>query len=72
MALNPDMPTFADLAIGDTFDFVSGHMDSFFGACKKTDSHHYTDGRFVYRIGSVLARVYHVGRDYDGQPVKTV
>jgi hypothetical protein len=52
--------TFKELAIGQTFDWISGNMDSFFNRCTKVSARKYTDGIHVYRVGTIHAEVYHV------------
>lgn len=56
--------TFADLKIGQQFDFINDNgLSSFFERCEKISPRKYhaiRDHRMVYRIGSVYAAVYHV------------
>ncbi len=64
---------FSQLAIGDTFDWISNPSvgsPSFFEPCRKTSTRCYValnaDGSVnprygTMRVGSVKARVYHVG-----------
>jgi hypothetical protein len=60
--------TFKDLEIGQTFDFVdpdAGTRNSFYARCVKLTARTYreinTSTGFVHRIGTVKARVFHVG-----------
>lgn len=68
-----NLPTiFADLVIGDTFDFIrdGAHDNSFYATCRKvsprcyeysSNSDAFGEARIVRnRIGSVRAKVYHV------------
>lgn len=60
------MKTFKEIHIGTRFDFISGtSFDSFFHACMKTGPRSYVDsiGR-SYKVGSVSAKVYHIGRPF--------
>lgn len=64
--IHPTKRTFADLAIGDTFDFVNlsqPMLNSFYRRCIKTSTRKYQavdEPKNAYRVGSVKARVYHV------------
>lgn len=63
--------TFGRLPVGQVFDFVSGTpADSFFLRCVKLSARKYGIAgdvarpdceRITYRIGSIHAKVYHVG-----------
>ena len=55
--------TFKELSIGQSFDFIAGNrFDSFFKRCIKTSARSYTDDSGIrHRIGSISAKVYHVG-----------
>lgn len=66
-SLAPVVVTFKQLPIGEEFDFISGtHNDTFFERCKKVSARKYSYPRqgkdAVATIGSVYARVYHVGK----------
>jgi hypothetical protein len=63
------MTTFKELAIGDTFDFISPNrtLNSYFRRCVKLSARTYTpvegeDEPTALRIGSIHAQVYHVKR----------
>lgn len=70
--------TFGELAIGDTFDFVSGNriMDSFSEPCKKISARKYKyptgkpepSAHYIARVGTLKVNVYHVGREYPTPP----
>ena len=64
--------TFKDLQIGEVFDWISPEYASFFEPCRKTGTRGYVAvlpsgeanpryGRM--QVGSLSAKVYHVGRD---------
>ena len=59
---------FIKLAIGDTFDFVSGTNDSFFHPCRKVGSRTYiANGGLngeteLYQVGNRFVSVYHVNQ----------
>ena len=69
--IRADKKTFAQLSIGDTFDFIDMSrpmFNSFYRRCVKTSTRKYEtiDAPVMQcRVGSVSARVYHVadGRD---------
>lgn len=64
--IHPTKRTFAQLSIGDTFDWVNMSqpmMNSFYRRCEKISTRKYraiTEPKDVYRVGSISARVYHV------------
>jgi hypothetical protein len=63
---------FKDLAIGDTFDFVSPDrmMNSFYRPCRKISARGYIDdARVRHTVGSVGASVYHVNELPAGHPL---
>ena len=56
---------FRDLAVGDTFDFISGTThDSFYEPCTKTSARKYRalNSGMDCQVGSINAVVYHVTR----------
>ena len=55
---------FSSLKVGQTFDFISGHFDSFFLRCTKVSACKYQDetGQ-VHKVGTVRAFVYHIGEE---------
>ena len=64
--IRADKKTFAQLSIGDTFDFINMSQpmfNSFYRRCVKTSTRKYEtiDAPVMQcRVGSVSARVYHV------------
>ena len=61
------MPKFRDIAVGDTFDFISpdSSMNSFYARCVKLSARTYTsiEGEaepLPIMVGSINAKVYHV------------
>lgn len=59
--------TFANLAIGDTFDFIDPNSlrNSYFARCVKTSIRKYAElenRSKTYTVGTVNARVFHVTR----------
>ncbi len=69
--MKSDITLFRDLPIGQVFDWISGtSADSFFARCVKISHRRYRKvGDFdradqkaiVYSVGSINAKVYHVG-----------
>lgn len=58
-------PTFRNLAIGDTFDFldpVNQRLNSYFYRCVKTGNRTYRaiEPQTDHRIGTINCKVYHV------------
>lgn len=60
-------PAFGDVIVGEWFDFIddsSPYRTTWFGRCRKTSSRTYVeeDGT-KHTVGSVNARVFHVGKE---------
>lgn len=63
------MSKFRDLAIGDSFDFVSPDrmLNSFYRKCRKISARRYRDDSYtVHSVGSIGAEVYHVNEALPG------
>lgn len=62
---------FKELKMNDTFDFISpnNQINSFYDRCRKDGPRTYTsiDSGLQYRIGSINAKIYHVGHQTGGK-----